>query len=212
MIRSITRLAVCALFLINLLLPGQLLAATGRMITLTVPDSVLSEVLDKSLPIAIDTNSSTLSGAITIVKISNLQIQDKGVSCRISLKGDNMQLHTDIGGHTIKLKVGTVQLDLQCNAVLRFDPAKQMLFVKPVISDLKATTSAAQGDLDAMLLAFLNNREFPVKMKQMEPLIAETSNKTIRMNMNFAGVRTGQGFLQFDIQPQIQSMGQRVKK
>lgn len=208
MIRSIA----CVLFLLHLLLPGQLFAATGKMITLSVPDTVLSEALDKSLPISIDTSSSTLSGAITIIKISNLQLQDKGISCRIALKGDDMSLNTEIGGHALKLKVGSLQLGLQCNAALRFDPAKQMLFVKPVISDLKASSSAAQGDIDAMLMAFLNNREFPVKMKQMQPLIAETSGKTININMTIAGVRTQQGVLQFDILPQIQSTGQKAKR
>ena len=182
------------------------------MITLTVPESVLSQALDKSLPIAIDTDSSTLSGAITIVKISNLQLQDKGISCRIALKGDDMHLNTEIGGHNIKLKVGSLQLGLQCNAVLRFDPSKQMLFVKPVITDLQASSTAAQGDINAMLMAFLNNREFPVKMKQMEPLIAETSGKTINISMNIVDIHTQQGALQFDILPQIQSTGHGAKK
>ena len=208
MIRSV----IFTLFLLGLLLPGQLLAAAGRMITLTVPDSVLSQALDKSLPIAIDTNSDTLSGAITIVKISNLQLQDKGISCRVALKGDDMHLNTEIGGHSIKLKVGSVQLDLQCNAVLRFDPSKQILFVKPVITDLQASSTAAQGDINAMLMAFLNNREFPVKMKQMEPLIAETSDKTINISMNIVNIHTQQGALQFDILPQIQSTGHGAKK
>jgi hypothetical protein len=208
MIQSIT----CILFLLGLMLPGQLLAATSKMITLTVPESVLSQALDKSLPIAIDTDSSTLSGAITIVKISNLQIQDKGLSCRIALKGDDMHLNTEIGGHIIKLKVGSLQLGLQCNATLHFDPSKQMLFVKPVITDLQASSSAAQGDIDAMLMAFLNNREFPVKMKQMEPLIAETSGKTINISMNIVDIHTQQGTLRFDILPQIQSTSHGAKK
>ena len=121
----------CFLFLVSLLLPTQPSAA-GKLITLSVPDSVLSQALDKTLPIAIDTSSSTLSGAITIVKINDLQIQDKGISCHIDLKGDDMQLHTEIGGHSIKLKVGSLQLGLQCNAVLRFDPAKQ-LFVRATL-------------------------------------------------------------------------------
>jgi hypothetical protein len=199
------------LFLLSLLLPEQLRAA-GKMITLTVPDSVLSQALDKSLPIAIDTSSSTLSGAITIIRISNLQIQDKGVSCRIALKGDDMQLSTEISGHTIKLKVGSVQLELQCNAALRFDPAKQLLYVKPVISDLQASSTSAQGDINALLMGFLNNREFPVKMQQLEPLIAETSGKTITINMNIAGISTRQGILQFDILPTIQSTNHTSRK
>ncbi len=199
------------LFLLSLLLPEQLRAA-GKMITLTVPDSVLSQALDKSLPIAIDTSSSTLSGAITIIRISNLQIQDKGVSCRIALKGDDMQLSTEISGHTIKLKVGSVQLELQCNAALRFDPARQLLYIKPVISDLQASSTAAQGDINALLMGFLNNREFPVRMQQLEPLIAETSGKTITINMNIAGISTSQGILQFDILPTIQSTNHTSRK
>jgi len=202
---------ISALLLLSFLLPGQLRAA-GKMITLTVPDSVLSQALEKSLPLAIDTSSSTLSGAITIIKISNLQLQDKGVSCRIALKGDDMQLNTEISGHTIKLKVGSVQLELQCNAALRCDPAKQLLYIKPVISDLQASSTTAQGDINAILMAYLNNREFPVKMQQLEPLIAETSGKTITINMNIAGINTRQGILQFDILPLIQSTNHTAKK
>lgn len=198
--------------LLGLLLADRNADAAGRMITLSVPDTVLSQALDKSLPIAIDTTSSTLSGAITIVKISDLKLQDKGLSCRIALKGDDMHLNTEIGNHVIKLKVGSIELNLQSDAVLRFDPAKQILYVKPVISDLKAKSTAAQGDIDAILMAFLNNREFPVKMQQMEPLIAETSGKTINISMNIVGIRTQQGSLQFDIQPQIQCMSRSTKK
>lgn len=187
-------------------------SAEANMISLTIPETVLSQALDKTLPLAIDTSSGTLSGAITIIRISDLRIQEKGISCRIALKGDDMQLHTDIGGHSLKLKVGSLQLGLQCNAALRFDPGKQLLYIKPVISDLQANSSAAQGDVDAMLMALLNNREFPVKMKQMQPLIAETSGKTISINMNIAGVRTRPGLLQFDIHPQIQSTGQTTRK
>jgi hypothetical protein len=61
-------------------------------------------------------------------------------------------------------------------------------------------------------MAYLNNREFPVKMQQMEPLIAETSGKTISINMNIAGINTRQGILQFDILPLIQSTNHSPKK
>ena len=210
MIRSLA--AACVLFSASLLLlPSPVSAADSRMITLTVPDTVLSQALDKSLPITIDTNSDTLNGAVTIIKISNLQLHDKGISCRVTLKGDDMHLNTEIGGHIIKLKVGSLQLGLQCNATLRFDPTKQILYIKPIISELKASSTAAQGDIDALLLAFLNNREFPVKMQQMEPLIAETSGKTINIRMRIAGIRTQQGVLQFDIVPQIQSTSHVVQ-
>jgi hypothetical protein len=208
MIRSVA----CILFLLNMLLPDQTSAAARRMITLTVPDSVLSEALDKSLPLSIDTTSSTLSGAITIVKISNLQLQEKGIACHIDLRGDDMHINTDIGGHSIKLKVGSLQLGLQCNAVLRFDPARQVLYIKPVISDLKASSTAAQGDIDDLLLAFLNNREFPVKLEQLEPLIAETSGKSITINMKIVDIRTQLGVLQFDILPRIQGTSHGAKK
>ncbi len=210
--RPFVPFACCVGLFFSLLLPVRSQAAVAKMIGLSVPAIVLSEALEKALPIAIDTSSSTLRGAITIVQISNLQIREQGISCRMSLQGDDMQLHTEVGGHVLKLKVGSVQLGLQCNASLRYDSSKQLLFVKPVISDLKASSTAAGGDIDALLMGFLNNREFPVKMKQMQPLVAETSGKIITVNMNIAGVRTGQGVLFFDILPQIQSSGQGLAK
>jgi len=182
------RFLACFLLFFSLLLPPQLPAATSKLITLNVPDSVLSQALDKSLPISIDTSSDILSGAITIVKISNLQINDQGIA-----------------GQTIKLKVGSLQLDLRCNAILRFDAVKQVLYVKPLISDLQASSSAAQGDINALLMTFLNNREFPVKLQQLEPLIAETSGKMINIKMNIVGIRTHQGIVQFEIMPLIQT-------
>jgi hypothetical protein len=206
------RFFACFLLFFSLLLPAQLPAATSKLITLNVPDSVLSQALDKSLPISIDTTSDILSGAITIVKISNLQINDQGISCRIALHGNDMFLNTDIGGQTIKLKVGSLQLDLRCNAILRFDAVKQVLYVKPMISDLQASSSAAQGDINALLMTFLNNREFPVKLQQLEPLIAETSGKTINIKMNIVGIRTHQGIVQFEIMPLIQTTNAVTKK
>ncbi len=199
------RFLACFLLFFSLLLPPQLPAATSKLITLNVPDSVLSQALDKSLPISIDTSSDILSGAITIVKISNLQINDQGISCHIALLGNDMFLNTTIGGQTIKLKVGSLQLDLRCNAILRFDAVKQVLYVKPLISDLQASSSAAQGDINALLMTFLNNREFPVKLQQLEPLIAETSGKMINIKMNIVGIRTHQGIVQFEIMPLIQT-------
>lgn len=206
------RFIACFLLFFSLLLPAQLPAATSKLITLNVPDSVLSQALDKSLPISIDTSSDILSGAITIVKISNLQINDQGISCRIALHGNDMFLNTDIGGQTIKLKVGSLQLDLRCNAILRFDAVKQVLYVKPMISDLQASSSAAQGDINALLMTFLNNREFPVKLQQLEPLIAETSGKAINIRMNIVGIRTHQGIVQFEILPLIQTTNTTAKK
>ncbi len=200
------------LLFVNLLLPAQLPAATSKLITLNVPDSVLSQALDKSLPISIDASADILSGAITIVKISNLQINDQGISCRITLHGNDMFLNTDIGGQTIKLKVGSLQLDLRCNAILRFDAVKQVLYVKPMISDLQASSSAAHGDINALLMTFLNNREFPVKLQQLEPLIAETSGKAINIRMNIVGIRTHQGIVQFEILPLIQTTNTGANK
>jgi hypothetical protein len=210
--RPLVSLVCLAALSFSLLLPVRSQAAMARMIGLSVPAPVISEALEKALPLAIDTNSSTLRGAITIIQISNLQIREQGISCRMSLQGDDMQLHTEVGGHVLKLKVGSIQLGLQCNAALRYDASKQLLYIKPVISDLKASSTAAGGDIDALLMGFLNNREFPVKMKQMQPLIAETSGKNITVNMNIAGVHTGQGVLFFDIMPQIQSSGQGLTR
>jgi hypothetical protein len=192
-----------ALLLVALLLPIQALAAPAETITLNLPESVLANAVKAALPLDVESQSKSLRGTIKILGINNLQLGDKILSCRLHVAGSNLQIVSELAGHQINLKVGEVELDFDCTARLRFDAAKQVLYIKPVIDKVKAGKDAGQGDLGQALVSLMNGREFPISMEEMEPLIARTGSKTLIITMKFVNIQARRDLLQFSLLPKI---------
>lgn len=178
-------------------------AQSGEPITLNFPQSVISEVITAALPLEVDATSKTLQGSITIISISDLQLSDNHLACRLHLAGNQLQFLTEVAGHEIRLKVGSVEIDFKADSELRFDPKQQTLFVKPTIKELTASKDAAGGDIGHALVSLLNGKEFPVNMQDMDPIIARTGAKTLTIKTRIADVKAKKKRLQIHLAPQI---------
>lgn len=180
------------LFLASLLL--GLAATTGQAqtqdaISLNLPESVIAKATRAMLPLPIDAHSKSLQGDITIINISELQIADNQLNCRLHLAGKNLAFVTDMAGHEIKLKVGEVEVDFQTTALIRFDPEKQTLFIKPMVKNMQKASKDAKADIGQALVALLNGREFPIAMQNLDPIIARTGAKTVTINTRIADIK-----------------------
>ena len=194
-----------ALLFFALLLPAQSPAATTETITLNIPEKVLADTVKLALPLDIDAQSKSLRGTIRIISINNLQLGDKLISCRLHVAGNDLQIVSELAGHQINLKVGEIELDFDCNANLRFDAAKQILYIRPVVDKMQASGDAAQGELGQALVSLLNGREFPISMQDMEPLVAKTGSKTLIISMKFVNIQAKKNVLQFSLLPKVSS-------
>ena len=159
------------------------------VITLTLPESVIVKATRAILPLDIDAHSKTLQGDITIINISELQLTDNQLACRLHLAGKNLAFVTDVAGHEIKLKVGEVEVDFLTTALIRFDPAKQTLYIKPIVKNVPKPGKNANADIGQALVALLNGREFPISMQNLDPIIARTGAKTVTINTRIADIR-----------------------
>lgn len=178
-------------------------AAAKEPIRLTVPQSVISEVTRALLPIQIDTHSKSVDGDITIINISELKLTNGHLACRLRLGGNNLALLTEIAGHEIRLKVGSIELDVSTNAALRFDVEKQILYIKPIIKDVAGSGSGANGEIGKALIAMLNGREFPINMQQLDPLVAEAGAKTVTIDTKIVNIEAKPQSLQLSLLPLI---------
>lgn len=172
-------------------------------IRLTIPQSVITEVTRTLLPINIDTHSKSVDGDITIINISNVKLTDKHLACRLHLAGNNLALLTEIAGHEIRLKVGSIELDVTTDAALRFDAKKQVLYLKPVIKNMGGGSDGANGEIGKALIAMLNGREFPINMQQLDPLIAQTGSKTVTINTEIVNIEAKPEVIQLSLKPII---------
>jgi hypothetical protein len=196
---------LCPLFFFTLVTLAVLTpqAMAKDFITLNLPESVIAKAAATILPLSIDAHSKSIEGDITIINISELQLTENHLACRLQLAGKNLALVTEIAGHEIKLKVGSVEIAFKTNAEIRFDAKKQILFIKPIIEDVTANGTGSNGDIGQALVALLNGREFPVTLQKLDPLIAKTGVKTITINTTIANIAAKPNSIQLSLAPII---------
>lgn len=190
------------ILLIFLFLSVQQLVA-AEPIRLTIPQSVITEVTRTLLPIDIDTHSKSINGDITIIDISNVKLTDNHLACRLHLAGNNLALMTEIAGHEIKLKVGSIELDVTTDSALRFDAEKQILYLRPTIKNVGAGGSGPNGEIGKALIAMLNGREFPINMQKLDPLVAKAGAKTVTIHNEIVNIEAKPKFIQLSLKPVI---------
>lgn len=198
-----TKLLIFTLSFLMISLQLQAAADTNQYITMNVPEAVIAEAMKEILPLSLNTSSSTLEGTITVVNISDLRIKNKQILCHLDIMGDNLNLVTTVANQDIRLKLGSAKLDFDCEARIRYDAAKQTLYIRPTASDVQGSDALTKGDIGQTLMLFLNGREFAVTMQDLEPIITEASDKIITIKTNIADVKSVEGALQISLSPNV---------
>ena len=201
-----SRLLSVFFLVLALIVPTQLFAGVpkDKTITLNLPESVLSQAIGEMLPLEVDPATSSLQGSITVSRIDDLRITDQNIFCRLKLSGKNLHILTELAGHQINMKVGEIELNLNCSARLRYDSTRQVLYIRPLLNDI-SSPKPSNTDIGGTLLPLLNDREFPISIKELEPLIAQTELKTVSIMMHISDIRAVGGALQLSITPRVSS-------
>ncbi len=176
-----------------------------QAITITLSNNVVKEAIAKTLPLQFPINSGTIAGSVSIDKIEGLQFRKNALSAHVTLTGHDIQIVTSIAGRDIRLKAGTLTTGFQCDANLRFDASTQTLFIKPVITRLSSTDQNVTDVASAITLLF-NNRELPLPMEKLHPIVADTGNKLLTVSMKIASLELGPKNVLLGIIPTIKTV------
>lgn len=180
-------------------------AAAEDFITLNLPETVIAEATAAILPLRINAHSKSIEGDLRIINISELQLTDDHLACRLHLAGTNLVLLTEIAGHEIRLQVGTVEIDFKTQAAIRFDAKQQMLYIKPMVKDFTTSGAGSGADIGQVLVALLNDQEFPVAIQDLDPLIARAGSKTITFNSTIADIEAKPRSIQLSLRASVSS-------
>jgi hypothetical protein len=192
-------------FLFSPCLQLQAKTIDNQYVTVTLPQTVIQSSIERILPLTFDVVTDQVEGIITIEKISNLKLKEQLITAQILLRGDNVTIKTMIGSQEIRLQMGSATTDFACDAALRYNAAKQILYIRPLPHDLQPEESFKKGDLGEALLLLLNGREFPIELKDIQPIIAETSNKIITIQTRVVDVQSAQQYIELKLAPDISS-------
>ena len=192
---------IAILFLLLSVTPSDA-APPKQNIKMTLPDSVIKEAIHKILPLTFKLQSNNLLGSVSIDKISNLRFQNNKLSSHITLSGHKLNLITSIAGHNLRMNIGTVTMNFRCDATIRFDALSQTLYVKPVITEIESTGNQ-KTDIAATISLLFNNREFPLQIQKLNPLITNTGNKLLNISMLISNIELRPASLLVTIKPKI---------
>lgn len=186
------------LFVLHFMVYPALCAS--QPIVLSLPDAVVGKVVQKCLPLQLNQPSESLAGLISVEKVENLAFKDKSLTAAVTMKGQNVQLNTDIGGHQLRLNVGNVDLQFSLRAVTRFDKASQTLFIRPTVSELNQQGSQSQ-EVGNLLAGLFNEQEYPLTLNNLQPIITDLGNRELIIDMIVEDVRLGPKTLDIFLTP-----------
>lgn len=183
------KIILCFLFVFfSAISPLSHCANAQEMITLMLPQQIISQAITALMPYSIDTQSESISGDITIVNISEIELSEDLLTCRLHIAGNNLAISTELAGHKIKLNVGSTEIDFTTDAAIRFDETQQILYVKPQVRNLQGGNNG-KADIGQALVALFHGQEFPVQMQKIEPLVAKSGAKEITINSRIARIK-----------------------
>jgi len=189
--------------LVVLLGPAGRPAAGNEPITLHLPEATLADILHQALPIPVDHPGDPLTGTITVTSIDELRLRDGSISALIGLTGNNLQVNTSVAGHQLRVNIGSADLDFALTATLRYDQAQSTLFIAPQVSQPDGQDADQSNDAAALLAGLFNGREFPVTIDRLEPLVTETGDRRLTIELQPVALTVVPQTLVLSLQPKV---------
>jgi hypothetical protein len=188
-----------SIFCVTLLIPHL---SSGELkkeeMTIAIPEELMAEFINDTLPVKI-TRKKSFSGVIWIESIDRLKIGNDKISFSMKMHGENIGYKKKIGKKPVELNFGDVRLAFECEASIRYDKGRNVLYVKPEIIQEKADEQV----LVPLLAALIEGREFPIEIQKLEPLVTKIGDKSLTINMDISSIFTLDSILFIGIRPKV---------
>lgn len=175
--------------------------AAPQVITISLPEAVVQQALEKTLPLTLDDTAEAIGGTITIEKIDALRFGDRTITGNVVMAGRDVQVNTEIGGHRIMLKVGNVDLHFQVDAALRYDQASRTLFIHPQLTNLQDGTNDPNKEVGSLITALFHDKELPLVIDHLQPIITDIGSKKLIIDMQIDDIAVHPGALVIHLLP-----------
>ena len=188
-----------SIFCLTLLIP---LTSTGELkkeeMTIAIPEQLMAEFINDTLPVKI-TRKKSFSGVIWIESVDRLKLGNDKISFSMKMHGENIGYHKKIGKRPVELNFGDVRLSFECEAAIRYDKGRNVLYVKPEIIQERAEEQA----LVPLLAALIEGREFPIEIQKLEPIITKIGDKSLIIDMDISSIFILDSILFIGIRPKV---------
>jgi hypothetical protein len=177
-------------------------SATGELkkeeMTIAIPEELMTEFINDTLPIKIERKTS-FSGVIWIESIDRLKLGNDKISFSIDMHGENIGYKKKIGKRPMELEFGDVRLSFECEASIRYDKERNILFVRPEV--IQENTD--EQVLVPLLATLIEGREFPIEIQKLESIVTKIGDKSLTIDMDISNIFTLDSILFIGIRPKV---------
>jgi hypothetical protein len=108
----------------------------------------------------------------------------------------------------VELNFGDVRLSFECEAAIRYDKGRNVLYVRPEIIQERAEEQA----LVPLLAALIEGREFPIEIQKLEPIITKIGDKSLTIDMDISSIFTLNRILFIGLRPKVKENRPKVQE
>lgn len=195
---------VCLILLINIFGSSQLFASDE--ISIAIPHNVITNMIEAALPLNLE-RGPYVKGEVWIHAIDNLKIGSNKVTFDLDIRGKNIKLETHLGNQVLLMDIGNFNTAFSCNASLRYDAGKRLLYITPHIlqkPNKNKVNKIADNLLKALLL--INGVDYPVEIPKIQPLTTQISSEQFRIDLDIANIYTENDRVFISGQPQFKKI------
>lgn len=185
------------------LLDAALCLGEQEVVTLTMPEKIIRQAIQESLPLPIDTNRETIEGNLVLETIDNFTLGQNSASLHGVLVGQDIVLRTRIGNQDLRLKLGEMLMPFRCDVTFRFDPAEKKLYVTPNFTESMQDVPPEKADKVLPVLALLNNREYPLSFDNMQQIETRVGPRQLLIDLEPVDIKVEPGMLVVKMLPKV---------
>lgn len=156
-----------------------------HQVTIVVPVKVLQGLIDEVLPVEIPMHEE-ISGTFWIRSIKHLRLGVDKVWFTADISAENMAYKGKIAGLPANLHFDEVDSTLQCEASIRYDMEKRLLYVRPKIAEQENKRDI----LWLLVVSIFGDGEYPVEIKKLKGIETKISNKAVKVDMDISNIYT----------------------
>jgi len=170
-------------------------------VLVVLPEDALLQAVSAMLPLPLEhQGGQQFQGSLSVDSIDSLRVVKGRIIISGQLSGRNMSMNASVGSQSIHVRLGSLALPVICETALRFDQARQTLFVTPVFQRAR---QGGAGDADEALLALLNSlsKEYAVPLHNLTPLSGQIGSSTVQLRLQPLDIQAEDGAVTLRLRP-----------
>ncbi len=162
-------------------------------ISITIPRKVILNFIIAALPLTLE-NGPYLKGNVWVQTIDQIKIGSNKIEFEMMIQGRDLKFETHLGKKVMVFDIGNLNVAFICDASIRYDASKRLLYVLPNILQKPNGNDTDQFSVILLqMLSLANGMEYPVEIRKIQPFVTRIGGDPFNIDIDITHISTENG-------------------